>query len=319
MKKVYLLALGLMTSVGLMAQTSSITLTDHFSGSLANPSAPSIGLFTWGTGNGYVSGTNTFGDKAIVQKFDSIYGVDYNGTIDSVKVMIPFKSDGGGEFQVAVWEDNNGAPGSILGSVTVDIANVDTTQAGTKLIMDGPTTVVGIYNLSVAFTSAISIPANHTFWAGVILPTTAAAGDTIAVLTTMPISIGGTYDFVDAATHAGAIDVSDAFASYSVSSLDAANAIFPVITPDLASTTANVLAKTVAYPNPTTSVLNIKFATDKINSVNVVSLTGQVVGNANVIDRVAHVNVSDLNSGVYFYQAIDIDGTILLTKKFVKK
>lgn len=314
MKKIYLLAAGLLISAGVMAQTTTTTLTKHFQGALANPQSPQVTVYTWQSGNGYVSGTNAYGDLAIVQKFDSAYGVTADGTVDTVKVMFALKDDAGGSYKVTIWEDNAGAPGNVLASQTLTIASIDLSTAATKLIHI-PSGFGGLYNVAVPFTG-VTIPTNHTFWTGVEIPTTSAAGDTVVVLTTR---MSG-YTFVDANTHAGAIDATGAFSSYGVSNLSVANAIFPVVTMDATAGVNETALKNVRfYPNPVTNVANIDFGSNLVSTVNIVNLNGQVIATETVNEGMAHVNVAGLQNGMYFYQAVDANGNVMMTSKFIKE
>jgi len=68
-----------------------------------------------------------------------------------------------------------------------------------------------------------------------------------------------------------------------------------------------------AFPNPATDVLN--FSSEfEIATINVISLDGKVVASSNGNS----VNVSELTSGIYIYEAMTVDGQTA-TNKFVKK
>src|SRR5690606_34534711 len=100
---------------------------------------PQIAYYSWQEGNGYVSGNNAYGDLGAVQKFDASYGVNGTGTIDAVKMYIPYKSNtsGSGTITVGVWEDNGGNLGALLVSKTVDMSSIDTTAAGMQAVVVG--------------------------------------------------------------------------------------------------------------------------------------------------------------------------------------
>jgi len=314
MKKIYFLALSFIVGAGAIAQT---TITNHFEDAVsdANPANWAVGYYNWGPGNGYVSGTNTFDDKAILQKFDASYGITGAGTIDALNIYIIQKNDSGNGTTVslAIWEDNAGVPGAILGSVDVTIADIDTALAATQVILDGAV-VKGLYNTSVTFTTPIAIPANMSFFAGITVPATAQAaqGDTVVVLTTtMP-----NYVFADASTHAGALNENDGFDSYGSSSVNIANAIFPTVTiASSASINENNLSIN-AYPNPATSELNITMSANA-TSVAVISMDGKVVASQEVNGTSTTINVANLNSGVYFYEVTTENG-LVVRNTFVK-
>lgn len=312
MKKI-LLSLFVGSSAIINAQT---TLTSHFEGALTNPTDPAVGYFSWTDGDGYVSGSNNFGDEGIVQLFDNNYGVSGEGVINSVKVHIALKNQGAnptGTFSIGVWENNAGAPGTLLASQVITIASVDTTQGGVNLITEG-TTVKGLYNVEATFITPPSIPANGSFFAGVLLPTTIANGDTIVVLTTAP-----PYVFMDSTTHAGAFAGTDFF-SYGESDLPLANAIFPTVTFNAVSVSTLIKDQAKLFPNPANDVLNIDFGTEEVKEINIINLNGQVViQNQLVNNGTVKLDLSNLNSGLYLYQAMDTNGNIIATDKFSKK
>src|SRR5690606_14237804 len=118
------------------------------------------------------------------------------GSVESLLLYIAVAVDNGGEFGVAIWENVDGEPGEILGTVTMNIAEIDLSDEGFSVgNLDG---VPFGYNVSATFDAPIEIEGD-SFWAGVIIPTTAAAGDTIALVSTQD------GDFPDAATHLGEI------------------------------------------------------------------------------------------------------------------
>lgn len=314
MKKLYFLAVSLLLGTGAIAQT---TVTSHFEGATsdANPQNWQIGTYTWGPGNGYVSGTNTYGDKAILQLFDSNYGVSGAGTITNVKLQVAQKDDSGNGtlVTIGIWENNSGTPGALLGSSDIEISAIDTALANTQFITSG-TTITGIYNVDVTFSSPVTIPANGSYFAGIALPTPteAAAGDTVVVLTTIA---GGSYDFADAATHAGALDATDAFAGYGGSGIAIANAIYPTMT-FTSSVTENNLDITV-YPNPAENVLNID-AAESLTSVKVIAMDGRTVIDTKVDGNSTSVDVSSLDAGSYYYEVVSSKGDVSRSS-FVKK
>jgi hypothetical protein len=71
------------------------------------------------------------------------------------------------------------------------------------------------------------------------------------------------------------------------------------------------------YPNPATDVLNIQLA-ENVSSVSVLGMDGKVISTQVVNANTATVNVSNLVSGVYFYEVVAENGTIV-RNTFVKK
>lgn len=73
------------------------------------------------------------------------------------------------------------------------------------------------------------------------------------------------------------------------------------------------------YPNPATDILTIEFGTATVTGVNIINLSGQVISNNSVNNGTVKVDVSNLQSGMYIYQAVDANGSVLKTDKFSKR
>lgn len=112
---------------------------------------------------GYFSGHNQYGDLA---KADKYSGILANSTVDSVFTYIAVAKDGGnnGSVQVRIWDADGtaGAPGTVLGSISVPIASINTAGL-TGVVFNPPITVNGDFYAGVEFAYA--------------------PGDTIAVVT----------------------------------------------------------------------------------------------------------------------------------------
>jgi len=169
-----------------------------------------------------------------------------------------------------------------------------------------------IYNVYATFTPPIAIPANKTFWAGVVLPTTDDTGDTLALVT----NTDG--DFADGLTHTGEFWSDDTFHTFADPGnwgLNIALAIFPVVNM-VAGIEENEISVSV-YPNPASDVLNIKL-NENASSVSILGMDGKVISTETVNSNTVSVNVSNLVSGVYFYQVVTENGTAI-RNTFVKK
>jgi hypothetical protein len=295
MKKLLLSIAVIASALTVNAQVD--TLTSHFVGN------PSLYYAASTPDSGYVSGTNKFGDLAKMQLFDAAYGVTGAGTITKVALGIPVKTDGGGSFQVAIWDDNAGVPANLVAPiavVNVTLASVDTSSAAYSIV-DG----TRFYNHIATFASPVTIPANQKFWAGIILPTT--AGNSVALFS----NNATTNPFAASSTHTG--EVWDNGTFHSLSAAWGANltlGIYPIVDLTL-SVNENVISASV-YPNPATSELNIK-TTEEIASVVITTTDGKTVATGNT----ATINVSSLNAGMYIYQVTTISGKIG-TGNFVK-
>lgn len=78
----------------------------------------------------------------------------------------------------------------------------------------------------------------------------------------------------------------------------------------------NTISATV-YPNPASDVLNIKL-TENATSVSILGMDGKIISTESVNSNVVVVNVSNLVSGVYFYEVVAENGTVI-RNTFVKK
>ena len=292
MKKI-LLSIGVVLT-SLVSNAQVDTLTEFFTGT---PTVYSTG------GGGYVGGNNEYLDKAKMQLFDAAHGVTGAGSITNLLLWAPIKA-GTGTFRAVIWANNAGTPGAELGSVTINIASVDTTAAGLN-VADG---AVG-YNVSATFASAIAVPANGQFWAGVVLPTT--AGDTIALVT----NTAG--DFADGLTHTGEIWSDDVFYTFGDSTnwnLLVALAIFPVV--NFALDIEENSISTSVYPNPAQNELNVSGVAVG-STINVYNNLGQVVLTTEATNELMTLNVANFVSGIYTVKTIN--GTNVGVAKFVKK
>jgi len=72
-----------------------------------------------------------------------------------------------------------------------------------------------------------------------------------------------------------------------------------------------------AYPNPADEVLNISMSETAV-AVKVISMDGKVVASEEVNGTTAAINVTGLNSGVYFYEVTASNGNVV-RNSFVKK
>lgn len=317
MKKIYFSLLAAVAAFGLNAQIETNIITNHFEDAVSDPSPANwnIGTYTWNGGNGYVSGNNAFGDLAVLQLFDADYGVTGEGTINNVKILISRKTVSGtnaGSVEIGVWENNNGSPGNALGTVSVTMAALDTAAASLATIGtlgDANDPLRGLYNNEVSFATPIDIPANGSFFAGILLSPNTADGDTAVVTsTTMP-----GYVFADASTHAGTL-ASDGttFDAFGASSVNVALAIFPEVTLDFTSAVEYGKITSKVYPNPASETVNIEVAeVDLVEEVVFFNAMGQKVGSQVINASNTQVSVADFAQGFYTYQLVDSKGEVL--------
>lgn len=295
MKKI-LLSLGVvLASIAANAQVD--TLTEFFTGT------PTI----YGAqGGGYVTGNNNYGDVAKGMRFNNANGLANGGSISNVLLWAPIKSDNGGSFIVKIHEFGTTTTlGPVLGSVTIPLSSVDTTLA-TGYAMAG-----GLpYNVNATFSTPVAIPASKDVLVMVYLPTT--AGDTIALVS----NTSG--DWANAATHTFEIWNTNAlndFATAWQGNVNVAMAIFPVVNFVL-GVEENAITASV-YPNPANDVLNINLSANA-TSVSIIGMDGKVISTEAINANTAAVNVSNLVAGVYFYEIVAENGTVV-RNTFVKK
>ncbi len=303
MKKIYLSASLCLAGVNFVNAQISDTLVEHFIGATPN-------FYTWGPVNGYIGGTNSYGDEAIIQLFDNAYGVLGVGTIEGVLLWVGYKSDAGGSYDVNIWADDAGEPGSILGSVTIDLAATDTSAAGV-IVLDGGT---AFYNVNAAFATAVDIPTDGAFWAGFVIPTTAAAGDTVAILT----STDG--DFADPGTHSGVIN-GGSFLSYAdAGPIAVANAIFPYVTFTSITGVSETDFEMTVFPNPVSGNLNFQFSTGEASLMQIKDFTGRLVTELPVNSALkVSADLSSLATGTYAVEVLNSDASTLVRTTFVKE
>ncbi len=295
MKKI-LLSLGVvLASIAANAQVD--TLTEFFTGT------PTI----YGAqGGGYVTGNNNYGDVAKGMRFNNANGLANGGSISNVLLWAPIKSDNGGSFIVKIHEFGTTTTlGPVLGSVTIPLSSVDTALA-TGYAMAG-----GLpYNVNATFSTPVTIPASKDVLVMVYLPTT--AGDTIALVS----NTSG--DWANAATHTFEIwsdnSLND-FATAWQGGVNVALAIFPVVNFVL-GVDENAITASV-YPNPANDVLNINLSANA-TSVSIIGMDGKVISTEAINANTAAVNVSNLVAGVYFYEIVAENGTVV-RNTFVKK
>lgn len=71
------------------------------------------------------------------------------------------------------------------------------------------------------------------------------------------------------------------------------------------------------YPNPASEFINFDFGNNTASTLTITNVSGQVVSNVNVNSNKATVSVSEFDKGIYFYNAIDANGNVITTNKFV--
>jgi hypothetical protein len=64
------------------------------------------------------------------------------------------------------------------------------------------------------------------------------------------------------------------------------------------------------YPNPSAETVTFSSNGSKVAIINILDINGRIIRTANVTSDLTSINISDLASGMYFYQALDTHGAI---------
>lgn len=285
MKKIYTLALAFLSFGAIHAQD---TLTTHFIGT------PTVYVTN---GNGLVSGTNEYGDMAKLQLFDSNYGVTTASNVVISDLLFWFVAKGTTEDSLfaTIWEDVNGTPGAILARQKFMISDIDTNAAAVSSING-----VAEFNVAISFPSAVAVPSNQKFWAGLELPLN---GGFTGIYTTTD------GDFTDAVTHTAEIWNDSSFVTFNSPNgfpLDVAFAIFPVLTSNVSA--ANIELAKVSMYNANNIVVIENNANYTNGTVTVISANGSVISTQNITNTRTEINLNNLANGIYVVNAEFAEG-----------
>lgn len=71
------------------------------------------------------------------------------------------------------------------------------------------------------------------------------------------------------------------------------------------------------YPNPVSNILNMEFSDNHVAAVNTYSITGAFISSNQVANQKLTFDVSNLDTGLYFYNCVNKNGETLVTDKFI--
>jgi hypothetical protein len=229
--------------------------------------------------SGYLSGTNSYADKAKAEKYTYLN----NGKqLKGINAYLYVKGTGNVTFNV--WNDNAGKPGTVVASKTVALN----------------TLVTGFNNIML--TSPITPPS--IFYVGFNIPTT--SGDTIAVITTNATTGGGTANSGWEQWSSGAWY---AYSDPNDYGTDLSNYLFPFLCPQT-GINEMTLDGVYIFPNPNNGVFNIALnlpAASDIH-VNVTDMLGQSVYQKlerGIANGTISLDLSSMAKGVYFVNVTD--------------
>jgi len=135
------------------------------------PLPGSLDFYVLQSGGGYVSGSNYYGDLAKADYFT----YSGNGSVEKLNVTFGAIDGISGNLVFTVWADNNGTPGSVLGSKTVTLSTVYNASVNLgfnyECVFDSPIAVTGNFFAGVDISGAISP-------VGILTTTNGAAANT---------------------------------------------------------------------------------------------------------------------------------------------
>lgn len=240
-------------------------------GNWANATGASI--YNWSGGNGYILGTNAYGDQGYGQVFE----VTEPYAIGSAIFWIAYREGEVGDVEFTVWDFSTGEVGDVLGSKLVSMDEI------------APTT-----SLSEAYTVTFDEVINVT-------------GDYLigADLSGLSAFEAEVYEFAQVSSkdgdgaEGGLVYTQNADGDweclFDMYEIDFDAGIFPIIGEGSSVEESSNNFTVNAYPNPFTNEITI--SNPKVERVVVYNLIGQEVLNTRVIGNT--VNTSNLSSGVY--------------------
>ena len=120
------------------------------------PLPGTLDFYVLQNGGGYVSGTNYYGDIAKADYFT----YSGNGSVEKLNVTFGAIDGINGNLIFTVWADNNGTPGSVLGSKTVTLSTIYNASVNMgfnyECVFDSPIAVSGSFFAGVDFSGANS-------------------------------------------------------------------------------------------------------------------------------------------------------------------
>ena len=130
------------------------------------PLPGTLNFYTFNNNGGYVAGTNIYGETAKADYFT----YSGSGTVESLNVTFGAMDGLNGSINFTVWADNNGTPGSVLGSKTVTLNTIYTTainlSGNYECVFDNPIAVSGNFFAGIDFSNAGSAIGIYTNTAG---------------------------------------------------------------------------------------------------------------------------------------------------------
>ncbi len=248
--------------------------------------------------SGYAFGTNAYGDLAKAEKY-TVTSANYQ--IKKIQAYLYVKGTAAVTFNV--WNDNSGAPGTVVASQTVSLSSL--------------TNGYNIVTLSTPYTFTTAPPT--TFYVGFNIPS-GASGDTIAVATN-----DGTNGIANAGFEQWSDNSWNAYSTVYSASID--NFLFPIgCGPGLGIGIPqnNHLANSInLFPNPNNGQFSFAITLTEPTNLNftVVNMLGQVVytkAENNVSNAILSCDLSHLAKGIYYANITDNNNNKTIKKIIIQ-
>ena len=236
---------------------------------------------------GYLAGTNTYGDLAKADYFQKDSTTEY---LVNLKMNVGVVS-GTGNVTFCIWADNNGRPGSLIASKTVSLSTI-ASQCYTENDPQMPTTYPQLKRRYVCqFSPSVAISGN--FFAGYMLP---SSGQFALVTNTGNQAANTGWEMRHDSTW---VEYSDS-TSWGIA---LTHALFPQLCDNAETTDIEEFDNSsVIYPNPTTGIVSIRLADNELSNaiVKVYDMNGKLV---NLVPTMSNdkltLDLSSLRSGLY--------------------
>ena len=229
--------------------------------------------------NGFLSGHNTFRDRAKAElfqnfgKYEKLYGADV--FLSSIETGLPNTS-----LTFAIWDVKEGLPNQIIARKSLKMSAIRQNairQLPTRFVLDMP------------------IEAPEKFFAGILLNYT--NGEQVAILTTETSENQNTaYEL----TSNNVWQPYSTSADLSGKNFPSAHAIFPIVTPEMGIFDPDFANRNISiFPNPTSNEVNIQIGDLEIKSYQIFNYLGQELMKKQVRENFNKMELSSFSAGIY--------------------
>ena len=249
-----------------------------------NTDGASSGVYTWGAGNGYVIGQNTYGDNGWADK------VTYSTTGKELSEVIYFfgVASGTGNVNLKVWGETAAKPGSVMSTQSVAISSLATGGNGTLWTLSPAPAITG--NFYVGY--------DHTALTN---------GDTAAC-----------YSATKSTNSLWAYESTPVWTDLSAYGVVQGMAMIPVIC-DISTGEKEILGdinEVSVFPNPSNGTVSIALPSKVESTVEVYNVVGKLVySNKPFNTQLITIDINNQPNGVYFINVKT--GKTVTTKKII--